>query len=246
MVWHVRAQISDIETVSAMYLFIRNTLFYLNPLHSIALFAPLAIVGFFIAWKKYLLAAISVPLSILPGALYHTASSRYLIATIPLLLIFAIEGIRYIRRYLPLWVMALYVGLACAVHVGMTCIYTLPQCHASADRAFSFLPREIGISQEGVESGQEALDWINAHAESNSAVTGSNIWEADVPIWNASGRLRADLILATQPSCTVATYDMDQSSRILAPGETVYMTKNWPRVRVSVIKPEHCHVNTHL
>lgn len=237
--WHIQTQIDDVKDYTATYLLIRNTLFYLNPIHSIGLLIPLFLIGLAATFRKHLLLAIAIPLSILPGIEYQTASSRYLVATIPLMLVFVVEGIRTCRKFLPLWLVTSYVVLALATQTALTCVYTLPRCHAFVDRTFPVLPLQLGIYQESIENIQQAVDWVNAHAESGSTVISSRIKPEDIAIWESSRRLRADLRLALEPSCTTLTYDIDQGNRGLL-GTHVFATDLPPVHTVAVIRPEEC------
>ena len=242
ILWHLRAQIGDVTVTPALSLLVRNITFYVNPLHSIALLALLFIIGIATRWRKHLLIAIAIPWSIAPALVYHTASSRYLVATIPLLLVFVVEGIRVLRNYLPMWIVWSLVGIALVGQVGLTCLYTLPQCHRMMNQLIPMLPRETGIAQEAMESFQLAVDWIDRFAVSGSSVIGSNIVPQDIPVWQSSHRLRSDLMLAIEPSCTTVTYAMDQGHK-RATGNVVYVTSTRPPVTVTRIEPQECHTH---
>lgn len=221
-----------------------NTWFYANPLHNVLLLFPFLLIGLLLHWRRHLLSTLGIPLSLLLCYVYPSVTSRFLIATTPFLLTFTARGIQEAWRHTPQLrtPLAAYVALALSAQVGLTCLYTLPRCNAVVDRlGLPLLPRDLHFSQEGAESIQESVDWINVHAVPGATVIGAQITLEDLPVWRNFGRLRPDLDLNILPSCRAPTYEIRPLTDT-AKAPLAYTTGNAPPYAVRIIPPQECRL----
>jgi|GEM_PF-915191 len=215
---------------------IHNTIFYFHPAHSIGFLFPWMIAGLWIYWRRAPLLTIALPLSLLLCYVYPPVTSRFLVATIPLMHIFTAMGVRFSLQKITPWVIISLFLLALFVQAGMTCLYSLPQCSAFARQHIAFIPDELGFSQEGAESMQQAFDWIENNAPEKPIIS-SLILADDLPFRRQH---RPTLNIVLVPSCEEATLAVVQN-RMVITGSTVLATsKTRPFMDVRSIPKELC------
>lgn len=219
----------------------RNLLYYLHPAHSIMLLAVPAAWGLAVHWRRHLLAALAIPGSMLLALVYHAVTVRFMVVTIPLLLFFAALGIQEAWRTVPRWLMVVFLFVALSLQAGFLCFYSLPQCHAVVDRfGIPFLPKDFGWTQEGFESVQEAVDWVNRAAPPHAEFSSVSIGEPDLPVWENFHRLRSDITVRTHFSCTRPAYTVVASDRNPWARDPQYVTRNHPRLSVYALTEREC------
>jgi hypothetical protein len=239
--FHVRFQLEDPTPVWLRVA--RHIWFYFQPFHSLCFLYPFFLYGLWHNAKRYLLFTIAVPLSLILCYAYPSATSRFLIATIPLLLFFAALGIRRAYQKFPPVIISILLALAIVFQILLTVLYTLPQANAWLDRrgVLPFIPQNLSVSQEGAESLQQALDWVNTHGESGATVISSLMLREDIPVWYSSRRVRNDLQLDVVPSCNHVTYDLVETNVHLSDG-VLFITTNQPPAMVRAIAAADCRM----
>lgn len=216
-----------------------NILYYLNPLHSILLLSVPALWGFIIHGRRHLLVSIAIPGSMLLAVIYHAVTVRFMVVTLPLLLFFAALGIQDAWRRWSLWLVFPFLVLALFLQAGFVCFYSLPQCHAMVDRlSIPFLPKDFGWTQEGFESFQEAVDWVNRIAPQNAELSGAFI--EDLSVWEDFHRLRSDIRARTSFSCERPAYAIVAPDRDTLVRIPEYITRNHPQFSVYALTEQEC------
>lgn len=211
-----------------------NILYYFNPLHSILLLSVPALWGFIVYGRRHLLAAIAIPGSMLLALVYHAVTVRFMVVTIPLLLFFAALGIRDAWYTLSRWLLLAFLVLAFSLQASFLCFYSLPQCHAAIDRLdLPLLPKDFGWTQEGFESFQEAVDWIERTAPPHAELSGAFIGEPDLPV-------RSDITARTHFSCERPAYAVVAPDRNPWARIPEYITRNHPQFSVYALTEQEC------
>ncbi|MBI1934486.1 glycosyltransferase [Candidatus Peregrinibacteria bacterium] len=216
-----------------------DLLYYLNPMHSILLFAVPAAWGLMRYGRRHLLVSIAIPGSMLLALIYHAVTVRFMIVTIPLLLFFAALGVQDAWQKWPRLLILPFLVVALSVQASLVCFYSLPQCHAWIDRlTIPRLPKDFGWTQEGFESFQEAVDWVGRAAPVNAELSEEFI--GDPLVWENFHRLRSDVAVRTRFSCERPAYVIlapDRNSMLRVPE---YMTRNHPQFSVYALTAAEC------
>jgi 4-amino-4-deoxy-L-arabinose transferase-like glycosyltransferase len=173
-----------------------NFLYYINPLHNVL--PVFLLFGLYGLWmygrKEKILTGAMLCLFIFP-AFWWSLGIRHAFAGYTIFLMFAVLGISAVYqqvRYKALFLTAVILALICT-HVPTICIYSYGSCNAWVDRTIGIIPPYMGLTQEGLHSWEFGRQYINAHAESGSAVILPVATEAEA----IRERFRSDLFVET-------------------------------------------------
>src|SRR3989338_2616032 len=164
----------SIRTAGLLRQMVINIKYYLNPIGNIL--PILFLFSLYGMWKArhkqpFLIAAMFAIWSLF--LIWPVLNLRYTFPGYVLLIAFAVFGIQHVASALPrFWNAFLTIILfaVLALDVGVLCLYAYGQCNARLDKAFSMIPKNMGLATEGFYGWDTARDWINEHAEQNAMV----------------------------------------------------------------------------
>ncbi len=217
---------------SAFQTVAENVVYYLNPLQNIL---PILLIAALYALYKHGRSSTFLWLSMLTGWLvaipWPVQSIRFALPGHMILLAYAAWGItEWWQKKTPRQPMirsALIVTLL-LTHTSALCLYSYGWCNATADRTFSFLPANLGLTQEGLHSFNLARRFLNQNATSNSQILIENPVEAAA--WQHEVFLEDLVVSPTVDTCPV--YRIYQN-REPVEGSQLYRTATKPTVVVT-------------
>jgi 4-amino-4-deoxy-L-arabinose transferase-like glycosyltransferase len=212
--------------------FFSNILYYLNPIHNIFPFLfPFALLGLWNHGRRYPFILLAILSLWLLTAVWWVQAIRFAFPAYPLVLAFALLGIRDIVQCFPkrAWlVLSVLCGVFAATQAFSFCVYTYGACNAGADRILSVLPKNMHLTSEGLYSWHLAREWVNAHAESGSVVYDYD--RLNEKTWNEGGVFRPDMHVTSSAEACPAYW---LTQRRAGTGQTVvFETADEPVTRV--------------
>ncbi len=214
--------------------FFSNMLYYINPIHNIfPLLFPFALIGLWNHGRRYPFILLAVLSLWLLTAVWWVQAIRFAFPGYPLVLVFALMGLRDTVQLFPkrAWlVIGALSGLFVATQAFSFCVYTYGACNARVDTVLSFLPKNMSLTSEGFYSWHLAREWVNANTESGSVVYDYD--RLNEKTWNEGGVFRPDIkITSSAEACP--TYWLAQKAA--GTGQTVvFETTAAPVTRVIV------------
>jgi len=169
------SELSD-HAPSLLDQFFSNIAFYLNPFHNILPFLlPFAFYGLWKQRRSQSFAVLAILSAWVLTAVWWVQAMRFAFPGYPLLIGFAAWGIVDLWRRLPrlrwLFVSVCTAGFL-AVHIPSLCLYTYGACNSWFDRSVGGIPKDLGLTSEGVYTWEVARKYLNVHAQKDAYIAG--------------------------------------------------------------------------
>lgn len=236
----------QVPSVSAEIL--RNIWYYMNPLHNIL--PVLLLFSLYGLWREGRRQPLLV-LGMLAGsalaAIWWVKGIRFVFPSLVILLGFAAAGVHELwQRFqqchpsTPLrmtwpsslritWlfpILCIVIVATVLVHGTALCLYTYGSCNAWFDRTIGGIPRNLGLSSEGLYGISLARDWIDANAPNGANVLVASM---NAATWK-HGVFRADLHVVESPGDACPVYEISQDPS--PKGTILFATESEPRTWV--------------
>ena len=204
----------------------------LNPLHNLfPIFFVATFYGLVRFARQQSLLVLAILLGILPALLWVTQGMRFAFPVYPLLLGFAVAGMvdawEQFPRVRTLPVILSFLLLTVGMHAGAMCLYTYGACNAWFDRTIGIVPKNLGLSPEGVYTWERATEYLNKHAEQGAFV---HVGRPENAIAWRQGVFRADLTLTAErthcPAYAISRDPLQEGDEVL------FTTEDLPRTYV--------------
>jgi 4-amino-4-deoxy-L-arabinose transferase-like glycosyltransferase len=177
-----------------------NFLYYLNPAHNVFPFLfPFLLYGLWRHARRYPFLILAMLSAWVLTSFWWVQAIRFAFPGYPILLAFAILGLidasRFARKHLVMYAAACVLLFAVS-QTPVFCLYTYGQCNAWFDRTEGLLPKNLGLSPEGLFTWSEARDYLDRTAASGAYVLGSD--SVTAVVWR-EGVFRPDLRVVPVP-----------------------------------------------
>lgn len=228
----------EVKSVGLMQQFFINVTYYIHPVRNI-LPIPL-LLSIFGIWRAclpvgrpaekqiFLIIATFAIASLF--AVWPVLNLRYLFPAYALLLGFAAFGAVELYRLIPrgkVFVMGALALVTILSGSAALCLYSYGACNAWFDRAFGYLPKNMGLATEGFYTWDLARDWVNENAEPNAEIV--VIGKENSFAWS-EGVFREDLNVVTDTMKSCPSYEITQHE--FREEDIVFQTEDQPIVYV--------------
>jgi hypothetical protein len=148
---------------------LRNLLFYGNPLHTIGVLFPFALLGLVRYYRRYLFLVLSMFALWVLATFWWSLGVRHVFPGFPILLFFAAlqcsDFYDYLKqkRWMFFSVFSLFIPMI-MIQSASVCLYSFPACNAAVDEwNLSFIPKDLHLTQEGMYAWNKAAEWMNVN-----------------------------------------------------------------------------------
>jgi 4-amino-4-deoxy-L-arabinose transferase-like glycosyltransferase len=208
-----------------------NLFYYLDPSHNILpILMGFAIYGIVKEWRRQKILLLWILGVWVLTSFWWVQSIRFAFPAYPLLIGFGIVGLRHcFRRFAILGGISLSLVVAAIVlsHAGALCLYSFGTCNSMFDRTLGLLPKNLGLTSEGLYT------WGVARHAANTLLPNNAIYVATgIPRIEKEGFFRQDIRVVEGASAECPHYRITQS---VQPGEKkLYETEDHPVTYVTV------------
>lgn len=222
--------VQDANSPSIVEQLVRSFMYYSNPLHSIlpvfSLFALWGVIRF--GRKQLFLILFTMGASAL-AAIWWAKGARYVVPVMPILLAFAVVGLRDVLERIPYkrTFVSVTALILLSTHMPIICAYDYGSCNAWIDKHIGILPKNLHLTPEGMYVWNKGKDYVNSNVPLNTTVT-TDLDTAEVAVLEHT--FRSDLHITERGNPTCAPYKLTQSGAI--DGEVLFESTDQPTTRV--------------
>src|SRR3989338_4006174 len=208
-----------------------NLLYYLNPSHNILpILMIFAAYGIAKEWRRQKILLLWMFGVWMLTSFWWVQAIRFAFPAYPILIGFGIVGLRQCFRRFPRIdgiAMGLIVVAIIVTHVGALCLYSYCTCNSFFDRTVGLLPKNLGLTSEGLYTWGVARKAVNTILPNNAMYVATGI-----PRMEKEGFFRRDIRVVEGESAECPYYRITQWPQ---PGETqLFATEDHPITYVTV------------
>lgn len=219
------------RTPNALLQMGKNFLYYLDPSHNVLpILFGFSVYGICKEWRKQKVAILWIFAVWALTSFWWVQAIRFAFPAYPVLIGFGIVGIRHALKNMPtfrqqaLWL--LVAGIV-ASHVGALCLYSFGACNSLFDRTAGFLPKNLGLTSEGLYTWRRAQEAANVLLPHNAVIVSTSIARIE-----KEGFFRRDIRIVDPASAECPYYRITQGPQ---PSETqLFVTEDHPITYVVV------------
>ncbi|TSC60074.1 MAG: hypothetical protein Greene041662_248 [Candidatus Peregrinibacteria bacterium Greene0416_62] len=208
-----------------------NLFYYLDPSHNILpILMAFAVYGIVKEWKRQKILLLWILGVWVLTSFWWVQSIRFAFPAYPILIGFGIVGLRHVFHMFPK-LGGISVGLITAAiittHAGALCLYSYGTCNSLFDRTVGLLPKNLGLTSEGLYTWGVARKAANVILPSNAMYVATGI-----PRMEKEGFFRRDIRIVEGESAECPYYRITQWPQ---QGEKqLFATKDHPITYVTV------------
>lgn len=156
-----------------------NVLYYLDPTHNILpILMIFAVFGIIKEWKRQQIVLLWILSVWTLTSFWWVQAIRFAFPAYPILIGFSVIGIRHaLKRYSALagTGVVLIVAAVITTHAGALCLYSYGACNSFIDRTIGVLPKNLGLTSEGLYTWGEARKAANTILPHNALYVAGSI-----------------------------------------------------------------------
>src|SRR3989338_9543280 len=219
------------RTPNALLQIGKNFLYYLDPSQNILpILFGFAVYGIVKEWRKQKVVILWILAVWVLTSFWWVQAIRFAFPAYPILIGFGIVGLRHCFRRFPRIdgiAMGLIVVAIIVTHVGALCLYSYGTCNSFFDRTVGLLPKNLGLTSEGLYTWGVARKAVNTILPNNAMYVATGI-----PRMEKEGFFRRDIRVVEGESAECPYYRITQWPQ---PGETqLFATEDHPITYVTV------------
>lgn len=208
-----------------------NLLYYFDPFHNILpILMGFAVYGIMKEWKRQKILLLWTLGVWVLTSFWWVQAIRFAFPAYPILMGFGIAGMRNVFRRFPQFgsISAVLVGVAIIFsHAGALCLYSYGTCNSLFDRTVGILPKNVGLTSEGLYTWGRARKAANIILPHNAITVATGI-----PRMEKEGFFRRDIRVVEAESAECPYYRITQWPQ---PGERqLFATEDHPITYVTV------------